>query len=35
MRAAKRVLQHNTEAELEAALRYETAGLYFDDRTRA
>jgi enoyl-CoA hydratase/carnithine racemase len=32
MRAAKRVLQHNTEAELEAALRYETAGLYYARR---
>ncbi len=29
MRSAKRVLQHNTEAELEAALRYETAGLAY------
>ena len=32
MRASKRVLQHNTEAELEAALRYETAGLYYARR---
>ncbi|HEY2750547.1 enoyl-CoA hydratase/isomerase family protein [Phenylobacterium sp.] len=27
LRVSKRVLQHNAEAELEAALRYETAGL--------
>jgi len=32
MRAAKRVLQHNTDAELEAALRYESAGLYYARR---
>ena len=32
MRAAKRVLQHNTDAELEAALRYETAGLSYARR---
>ena len=32
LRTAKRVLQHNTEAELEAALRYETAGLYYARR---
>lgn len=32
MRASKRVLQHNTDAELEAALRYETAGLYYARR---
>ena len=29
---AKRVLQHNTEAELEEALRYESAGLYYARR---
>ena len=32
MRAAKRVLQHNTEAGLEEALRYETAGLSYARR---
>ena len=32
LRAAKRVLQHNTDAELEAALRYETAGLSYARR---
>jgi len=32
MRASKRVLQHNTDAGLEAALRYETAGLYYARR---
>ena len=32
MRSAKRVLQHNTDAELEAALRYETAGLSYARR---
>jgi 2-(1,2-epoxy-1,2-dihydrophenyl)acetyl-CoA isomerase len=32
MRAAKRVLQHNTEATLEEALRYETAGLSYARR---
>jgi len=32
LRASKRVLQHNTEADLEAALRYETAGLYYARR---
>lgn len=32
LRASKRVLQHNTEATLEAALRYESAGLYFARR---
>ncbi|MGH6965367.1 MAG: enoyl-CoA hydratase/isomerase family protein [Phenylobacterium sp.] len=32
LRASKRVLQHNTDAELEAALRYETAGLYYARR---
>ena len=29
VRSAKRVLQHNTEAELEDALRYEIAGLSY------
>ena len=32
LRTSKRVLQHNTDAELEAALRYETAGLYYARR---
>ena len=32
MRSAKRVLQHNTEAELDEALRYETQGLAFARR---
>jgi 2-(1,2-epoxy-1,2-dihydrophenyl)acetyl-CoA isomerase len=32
MQSAKRVLQHNIEAELEEALRYETAGLGFARR---
>jgi 2-(1,2-epoxy-1,2-dihydrophenyl)acetyl-CoA isomerase len=32
LRASKRVLQHNTDADLEAALRYETAGLYYARR---
>ncbi len=32
LRASKRVLQHNTETDLEAALRYETAGLYYARR---
>lgn len=32
MQSAKRVLQHNTEVDLEAALRYETAGLGFARR---
>ena len=32
LRSSKRVLQHNTDAELEAALRYETAGLYYARR---
>lgn len=32
LRASKRVLQHNTDAGLEAALRYETAGLYYARR---
>ena len=29
LRMSKRVLQHNTDAEIEAALRYETVGLSF------
>ncbi len=32
LRASKRVLQHNTEASLEEALRYESAGLYYARR---
>lgn len=32
LRASKRVLQHNTEATLEEALRYESAGLYYARR---
>jgi len=32
LRASKRVLQHNTEATLEDALRYESAGLYYARR---
>ena len=32
LRASKRVLQHNTEAPLEEALRYESAGLYYARR---
>ncbi|MFI4966126.1 MAG: enoyl-CoA hydratase/isomerase family protein [Caulobacterales bacterium] len=32
LRTSKRVLQHNTDAELEAALRYETAGLHYARR---
>lgn len=32
LRASKRVLQHNTDAGLDAALRYETAGLYYARR---
>ncbi|HUZ44074.1 MAG TPA: enoyl-CoA hydratase/isomerase family protein [Acidimicrobiales bacterium] len=34
MRSAKRVLQHNLEAELTEALRYETAGLGFARKAR-
>jgi 2-(1,2-epoxy-1,2-dihydrophenyl)acetyl-CoA isomerase len=32
LRVSKRVLQHNTEATLEEALRYESAGLYYARR---
>jgi 2-(1,2-epoxy-1,2-dihydrophenyl)acetyl-CoA isomerase len=32
LRVSKRVLQHNTEASLEEALRYESAGLYYARR---
>ena len=32
LRVSKRVLQHNTDAELDAALRYESAGLYYARR---
>jgi enoyl-CoA hydratase/carnithine racemase len=32
IRVSKRVLQHNTDTELEAALRYESAGLYYARR---
>jgi 2-(1,2-epoxy-1,2-dihydrophenyl)acetyl-CoA isomerase len=32
LRASKRVLQHNVEATLEEALRYESAGLYYARR---
>ena len=32
LRASKRVLQHNVEAPLEEALRYESAGLYYARR---
>jgi 2-(1,2-epoxy-1,2-dihydrophenyl)acetyl-CoA isomerase len=32
LRVSKRVLQHNTEAPLEEALRYESAGLYYARR---
>ena len=32
LRVSKRVLQHNTEANLEEALRYESAGLYYSRR---
>jgi len=32
LRVSKRVLQHNTEAELKEALRYESAGLYYARR---
>ncbi|THD73123.1 enoyl-CoA hydratase-related protein [Phenylobacterium sp.] len=33
LRVSKRVLQHNTEAPLEEALRYESAGLYYARRS--
>ena len=32
LRVSKRVLQHNTDATLEEALRYESAGLYYSRR---
>jgi len=34
LRVSKRVLQHNTEATLEEALRYESAGLYYARRAQ-